>query len=57
MEARIHLHISDSQIKREMLKCQQLYFVPDDCEELESSLRVMLECLKCTECQRIPLEL
>ena len=57
VEARIHLQISDSHIKRDMLKCQQLYFDTSDCLEIENSLKVMLDCLKCTECQRIPLEL
>ena len=57
VEARIHLHLSDTDIKREMLKCQQLYLDFSDCEEVEGSLKTMLECLKCTVCNKIPLEL
>lgn len=58
VEARIHLFTSDKIIKRDMLKCQQLYFDTEvDCEEIDNSLRVMLNCLRCVSCDRIPLEL
>ena len=40
-----------------MLKCQQLFFDFEDVEEIDNSLKVMIECLKCTECGRVPLEL
>ena len=57
VEARIHLQISDNQIKREMLKCQQLYFEETDAEYIEPTLKVMINCLKCIVCDRVPLEL
>lgn len=57
VEARIKLHISDKQIKQEMLKCQQLYFDPRDVEPLDNTLTVMLDCLRCVLCDQIPLEI
>ena len=57
LEARIQLQISDRQVKIEMQKCKQLYFHPSEFEKMDSALGVMLNCLKCERCDRIPLEL
>lgn len=57
LEARIHLQISDNQVKMEMQKCKQHYFNPNEFETIDPALKVMLNCLKCECCERIPLEL
>ena len=57
LEARIRLEISDRQIKMEMQKCKQLYFNIDDHPSISPALKVMLQCLRCESCERIPLEL
>ena len=57
LEARIQLQVSDRQVKIEMQKCKQLYFHPSEFEKMDSALGVMLNCLKCERCDRIPLEL
>lgn len=57
LEARIQLHISDRQIKMEMQKCKQHYFNPNEFHSIDPALKVMLNCLKCESCERIPLEL
>ena len=57
VEARIELHISDRQIGRDLERCKQEYFHPNEFKGMDQALCVMLKCLECSGCKRVPLQL